>query len=46
MVSPSTDLLGVQDKVEDTDMESVPVSSAREASYVDLFRNIVDTLRD
>jgi hypothetical protein len=53
VVSPSTDLLGVQDKVGVTDMVSVPVTSARppvtstrEASYVDLFRNIVDTLRD
>jgi hypothetical protein len=54
VVSPSTDLLGVQDKVGVTDMESVPVTSARppvtsarEAWYVlDLFRNIVDTLRD
>jgi hypothetical protein len=53
VVSPSTDLLGVQDKVGVTDMESVPVTSARppvtstrEVSYVDLFRNIVDTLRD
>jgi hypothetical protein len=53
VVSPSTDPPGVQDKVGVTDMESVTVTSARllvtsarEASYVDLFRNIVDTLRD
>jgi hypothetical protein len=54
VVSPSTDLLGVQDKVGVTDIESEPVTSARqpvtsarEVSYVDdLFRNIVDNLRD
>jgi hypothetical protein len=39
MVSPSTNLLGLQDNVGDTDIESQPVTSAIEVLYVDLLKS-------